>query len=334
MKSARIGISVGDVNGIGLEVVLKTLSHSGILKQCVPIIYGSGKVVSYHKNLCRLEDFSYSTLRDHSDLQEGKVYVVNCWEEEVNVTLGQPTADGGLYAQKALDRATEDLKNNKIDALVTAPINKEAMKLSGWNYPGHTEYLTDKFDTKQSLMCLVNEDLRVATVTNHIPVGKITEHLNSKLIEDKIRIFNSALKKNFGIEKPVIAVLGLNPHAGDGGTIGSEEEETLKPLLHSLKDKGLLVHGPYAADGFFGSPTYKKFDGILAMYHDQGLIPFKVLSFGDGVNFTAGLPVIRTSPDHGTGYDIVGKNQASPDSFRKALYAAIDMVKQRELLEI
>ena len=334
MKPARIGISIGDVNGIGLEVILKTLAHSGIIKQCTPILYGSGKVVSYHKNLCRLEDLRYSTLRDRESIEEGKIHVVNCWEEDVNITLGQPTADGGRFASLALDRAVEDLKHNVIDALVTAPINKEAMKLSGWAYPGHTEYLTAKFDVKQSLMCLVNEDLRVATVTNHIPIGEVAQDINSKLIEDKILIFNQALKNNFGIEKPVIAVLGLNPHAGDGGTIGREEEDMLKPLLHALKDKGILAHGPYAADGFFGSPSYRKFDGIMAMYHDQGLIPFKVLSFGDGVNFTAGLPIIRTSPDHGTGYDIVGKNMASPDSFRRALYTAIDMVQQRELVEI
>lgn len=330
MNAPRIGISIGDVNGIGGEVILKALSDKRILEHCIPVIYGSGKVLSYHKNLCKLDDLRYTVLKSFDDISTGSMYVVNCWQEDVNITLGHATAEGGKFAALALEQAVQDVQDGKLDALVTAPINKEAMQLHGWSYPGHTEFLTDKAEQKESLMCLVHDDLRVATVTNHIPLSQVAQKINAKNLDTKIRLFHDALKNNFGIEKPTIAVLGLNPHAGDGGVLGKEEEKIIKPLLHQLKDDGLLVHGPYAADGFFGSSTYSKFDGILSMYHDQGLIPFKSLSFGQGVNFTAGLPFIRTSPDHGTGYDIVGKNIAKPDSFRKALYTAIDMVKMKE----
>jgi 4-hydroxythreonine-4-phosphate dehydrogenase len=329
MEKLKIGITVGDINGIGLEVILKTVSDERILKHCTPIIYGSSKVVSYHKNIVQVE-FPFANIRTASEAEEGKVNVINCWQENVNITVGKLTDVGGIYAYKALEIAVQDWKNEDIDALVTAPINKKAMKMAEFPFPGHTEYLTEALGVSESLMMLINDNLRVGLVTNHLPLSKVAENIKREKILEKIQILNETLRVDFFIEKPTIAVLGLNPHAGDEGALGSEEIDIIRPAIEQAKERNILVMGPFPADGFFGSGQHLKYDAILAMYHDQGLAPFKALSFGEGVNYTAGLPLVRTSPDHGTGFDIAGQNMADPSSFRKALYMALDIARHRE----
>ncbi len=329
MEKIKIGITVGDINGIGLEVILKTVADERILNLCTPIIYGSSKVVSYHKNIVQVE-FPFANMSSARNAENGKVNVVNCWQDAVSITLGKVNELGGKYALMALEMATEELKENKIDALVTAPIHKHAMQLAGFKYVGHTEYLTEKLGTGESVMLMVNDNLRVGLVTNHLPIAHVAAAITSEKIVSKIVVLNTSLQIDFGIERPIIAVLGLNPHAGDDGTIGNEEINIIHPAIEMAKARGILAMGPFAADGFFGSDNFRKFDAILAMYHDQGLVPFKTLSFGNGVNYTAGLPFVRTSPDHGTGMDIAGKNEANPHSFRQALFLAIDLVKRRK----
>jgi len=329
MKKLKIGISIGDINGIGLEVILKTLHDPRLQNICIPVIYGSSKVVSYHKNIVGLDDLQFFGIQSAERLKYDKINVVNCWEDNVNITLGSMSDGSGKYAKISLAQATNDLKMGMIDALVTAPINKKAMNNAGFEFPGHTEYLTKELGASQSLMLMVHDNLRVGLVTNHLPLKDVPAAITKEAIKRKLQIFHKTLKVDFGIEKPVIALLGLNPHAGDDGVIGKEEEEVIRPLIIEAKKKGLVVMGPYPADGFFGSAQYRKFDGILAMYHDQGLVPFKTLSFGNGVNYTAGLSGIRTSPDHGTAYEIAGKNEADPSSFRSALFLAIDIAKNR-----
>ncbi|HMQ49094.1 MAG TPA: 4-hydroxythreonine-4-phosphate dehydrogenase PdxA [Saprospiraceae bacterium] len=328
MEKLKIGISIGDINGIGLEIILKTLSQSALLQHCTPIIYGSSKVVSYHKNIVG-EDCEFHSLREGEKFHFDKVNVVNCWQENVNITLGKASEIGGQYAWRSLDAAVKSLKRKEIDALVTAPINKEAMNMAGFPFPGHTEYLTKELGSHSSLMFLVNDEIRIGLATNHLPVSEIASHLTKEGIIQKVQMMHESLKMDFGLERPTIAVLGLNPHAGDGGTIGLEEEQIIRPAIVECKKKGMMVMGPFPADGFFGSGQYKKFDAILAMYHDQGLIPFKLLAFGSGVNYTAGLSHVRTSPDHGTAFDLAGKNAADPSSFRQALFLAIDIAQSR-----
>ena len=329
MGKVKVGISIGDVNGIGLEVILKTLSDERICNICTPIIYGSTKIVSYHKNIAKLESLHYHGIKHPDRAYSDGVNVINCWTDNVNIALGVVNETGGKFALNSLESATKDLKAGHIDALVTAPINKKAVQLAGFQYPGHTEYLTDFFKVSQSMMLMVNDSLRVGLVTNHLPIKDVASSISKELIERKIQILNDTLKIDFGIARPKIGVLALNPHAGDEGVIGSEEQEIIIPAVKDSKRKKILVFGPYSADGFFGSREWKKFDAILAMYHDQGLIPFKSLSFGSGVNCTGGLPVIRTSPDHGTAHDIAGQNIADPSSFRKAMFVAVDMVRHR-----
>lgn len=330
MEKLKIGISIGDINGIGLEVILKTVANKKILDYCVPVVYGSSKVVSYHKNIVEV-DFQFNSTRSAQHLQDDKVNIVNCWNDNVNITLGKPTDVGGKYAFKSLETAVNDLKFGLIDALVTAPINKHAMQLADFPYPGHTEYLTSELgDGKESLMLMVSETLKIGLVTNHLPIREVANTITKELVLNKISILNQTLKVDFGKERPTIAVLGLNPHAGDEGVIGDEEEKLIRPAILEAKDQGIMVMGPFSADGFFGSGQYKKFDGILAMFHDQGLVPFKALSFGQGVNFTAGLGFVRTSPDHGTAFDIAGQNQADPASFREALFLALDVARNRK----
>jgi 4-hydroxythreonine-4-phosphate dehydrogenase len=329
MNSIKIGISVGDINGISLEVILKTLDDSRITQLCTPVIYGSSKVISYHKNIVNIGDFPMTNVRDAHHLKIGEVNVVNCWQDNVRITLGKASEESGKFAYVSLDRAVQDLNAGLIDALVTAPINKHAMQLAGFPHTGHTEFLTAKANVQDSLMMLVNADLRVALATNHIPISEISKKLNKELILRKLNMLNQSLKMDFGIQKPKIAVLGLNPHAGDEGAIGNEELQYIIPAIQEAKSKGIFAIGPYPADGFFGSGTYHHFDAVLAMYHDQGLVAFKSLSFESGVNFTAGLPFVRTSPDHGTAYNITGQNKASADSFREALFTAIEIVKKR-----
>ncbi|PHN01070.1 4-hydroxythreonine-4-phosphate dehydrogenase PdxA [Flavilitoribacter nigricans] len=328
MEKVKVGISIGDINGVGLEVIIKTLGATQLLNYCTPVIYGSSKVISYHKNIVD-DDFHFHSIRAADQAQEGKINIVNCWQENVNITLGKATKEGGEYALRSLDTATKDLKAGLVDALITAPINKEAMKMADFKFTGHTEFLTYMLEGKENLMFMVNESLRIGLVTNHIPLEQVSALLNKDLIIRKLKIMHESLQMDFGIERPTIAVLGLNPHASDNGVIGDDEEKKIRPAIVECKKKGMLISGPFPADGFFGSKQYVKYDAILAMYHDQGLVPFKLLSFGEGINFTAGLGKVRTSPDHGTGYDIAGKNTADPSSFRRALFLAIDVVRNR-----
>ncbi len=329
MDKLKIGISIGDINGIGLEVILKALSHKKIVDRCTAIVYGSSKVVSYHKNIVGI-DFHFQSINKIEQANANKVNILNCWQDSVNITLGKPSKESGQYAWQSLDSAVNDLQNNKIDALVTAPISKEAMHLAEFPHPGHTEYLTQKLGSKESLMFMVNDDLRIGVATNHIALKEVAPTLSKDLIVQKIRLMNNCLKMDFGIERPTIAVLGLNPHASDNGVFGQEEEELIRPAVVECKKKGVMVMGPFAADGFFGSSQFTKFDGILAMYHDQGLVPFKLMSFGKGVNYTAGLSAVRTSPDHGTAFELAGKNMADPSSFLQALFQAMDIAQSRK----
>ncbi len=328
MNKLKIGISIGDINGVGLEVILKTLSNKRVMELCTPLIYGSTKIVSYHKNIVGV-DMQFNSTKGADKFAHNRVNVVNCWNDNVNITLGQATEAGGKYAFQSLEHAVKDLQAGLIDALVTAPINKKAMQLANFPFPGHTEYLAEQFNAKDHLMLMLNDELRVGVVTGHIPIADVAKTLTKALLLKKLNILNETLKMDFGIERPTIAVLGLNPHASDEGVMGNEEEKMIRPAIIEAKKSGITVMGPYAADGFFGAGMFKKFDAILAMYHDQGLIPFKTLSFNAGVNYTAGLSAIRTSPDHGTAYDLVGKNRADFSSFRTALFSAIDIARHR-----
>jgi 4-hydroxythreonine-4-phosphate dehydrogenase len=328
-EKIKLGLSIGDINGIGLEIILKSVSSETVLKACTPVVYGSSKVVSYHKNIVETVSFQYQNQQSADRLHEDKVNIVNIWNESVNITLGKPTEESGRFAILSLDSAVKDLMDGKIDVLVTAPVSKTALKMAGFRYPGHTEYLSDRLGDR-SLMLMISEEMKVGVITGHLPLKEVSDVLTKELIQDKLNIMSKTLKVDFGIEKPLIAILGLNPHAGEEGTMGQEEENIIKPVIIEAKKKGELVMGPFPADGFFGSGNYKKFDGILAMYHDQGLIPFKALSFGHGVNYTAGLSHIRTSPDHGTAYEIAGKNIADPRSMMRAIFNALDIYRSRK----
>jgi 4-hydroxythreonine-4-phosphate dehydrogenase len=326
----KAGITIGDANGIGMEIILKTFLDPAMLQVCTPVIYGSSKVLSYHRKTLGINEFNYTTIRYHSEINTKKANLINCWEEDVKIEIGKPSAIAGKYAFKSLEAACKDLADKKVDVLVTAPIDKKTIQQEGFNFPGHTEYLGKFFNSKDFLMMMVNESLRISSVTGHVPLKNVAGEITSEKIIAKLSILNQSLKRDFGIRKPRIAVLSLNPHAGDGGLIGKEEEEIIQPAIKKSFDEGMLVYGPYSGDGFFGSSSFKKFDGIVCMYHDQGLIPFKALSFTSGVNFTAGLSVVRTSPDHGVGYDIAGKNIASESSFREAIYVACDVFNKRK----
>jgi 4-hydroxythreonine-4-phosphate dehydrogenase len=329
----KVGISVGDINGIGLEVVLKTLSNSAILDYCTPIVYGNTKVASFYRKALALHDFSFNVIAEPALANPKRANMINCWEEDVKIEPGVINETGGKYALLSLERAVSDLTAGTIQALVTAPINKHNIQSENFKFPGHTEYIQHKAGAADSLMFLVGEDLRVGVVTGHIPVAEVTKSITREAIVSKLQLMHASLKNDFWIQKPKIAVLGLNPHAGDNGLIGKEELETIMPAIEESKDKGVFAFGPYSADGFFANGMHKKFDAVLAMYHDQGLIPFKSMAFHNGVNFTAGLSVVRTSPDHGTGYDIAGKNLASENSFREALFLALNIVKRRKELK-
>jgi 4-hydroxythreonine-4-phosphate dehydrogenase len=329
LSKPRIGISIGDINGIGLEVILKTLAIKELRDRFIPVLYGSSKVISYHKNIISDEEFPFHPLRSAERLAPDRINVVNCWQDNINITLGKPTDISGQYAIISLEHAVKDLKDKRIDALVTAPVSKEALQMANFPYTGHTEYLQHAMGVKGSLMLMIQDELRVGLATNHLPIKQVAEAISKELILSKLHIFQDSLKIDFGIDRPTIAVLALNPHAGDGGLIGNEEERFIRPAVVEAKKGGMMVLGPFPADGFFGSGQYAKFDGILAMYHDQGLTPFKTLAFGGGVNFTAGLNAIRTSPDHGTGFDIAGKNLADHHSFMQAVFKAIDLARNR-----
>jgi len=333
MHKIKIGISTGDLNGIGPETIIRTFSNQNVMKYCIPVIYGSSKVMAYYKNIVDDGNFSFISVKNAQNASSSKVNVVNCTTEDLKITIGKATAESGKFAMSALDVMMEDVKSNFLDAIVTAPINKNAMKLAGWSFRGHTEYLADKFDAKKTMMFMVSENIKVALVTDHVPIKDVAPLISKERILTRIASLEKSLIKDFGIEKPTIAVLGLNPHAGDEGTIGEEDESIVRAAIVEAKKKNTLVFGPYPADGFFGSGQYAKMDGILAMYHDQGLIPFKTLSFGKGVNYTAEIPIVRTSPDHGTAYDIAGKNLADPSSFREAIFTAIDITRNKKEYE-
>ena len=323
----RVGISIGDFNGIGPEIIMKALKDKTITDFFTPIIFGSGKLFTYQKNIFKLNhNFNYIT--ETSQAQSDKINMVNLWKDNVNVDLGKPTEESTKMANDSLEAATMALINGEIDVLVTAPINKEEMMKNGFAHAGHTGYLEEKFG-KKGLMFLVTDDLKVAVSTHHIPIVQVAENISKEKIKKQIKILNQCLIEDFQIERPKIAVLGLNPHAGDGGAIGNEEIEIIEPAIRELFENGILAFGPFPADSFFQPNKYKNYDAVLAMYHDQGLAPFKTLAYEEGVNFTAGLPFIRTSPDHGVAYDIAGKNIADEQSFSEAIFMAIKIFKNR-----
>lgn len=317
------------MNGIGPEVIIKALSDNRMLNIITPVVYGSVKVLSFYKKLMNLEEFNYSQVRNKGQFAPKSVNVINCWEDTLEVNPGKASKESGRASFQALKQACEELKEGVIDALVTAPIDKHAIHSEEFPFTGHTEYLTQFFGASESLMFMVSDSLRVGLVTEHIPVNQVSAAITKEKIESKLRVMEQSLRKDFGINKPRIAVLGLNPHAGDNGLVGTEEEQIIKPLISDQRNKGKMVFGPFPADGLFASGQYAKYDGVLAMYHDQGLAPFKAIAFENGINFTAGLPVVRTSPDHGTAYGLAGKNQADESSLREAIYRAVDIAKHR-----
>ncbi|TNF50024.1 MAG: 4-hydroxythreonine-4-phosphate dehydrogenase PdxA [Bacteroidetes bacterium] len=327
----KVGISIGDINGIGPEIIMKVFKDPRMSIDCTPIIYGSTKVFSHYKKVLDENDFSYQSCKSASDAHSKKVNVVNAWQDDIAIEEGKMTEEGGKAAFAALELATQELASGKIDVLVTAPISKEAIVKAGFKFPGHTEYLADLSGEKDALMIMVSSALKVALVTSHIPLKDVSTALTREKIVDKIKAFDQSLRKDFGVIRPKIAVFGVNPHAGENGKMGAEEQEIITPAINAAKNADILAFGPYPADGFFGSNAMKGFDGVLAMYHDQGLAAFKALAFEEGVNYTAGLPIVRTSPDHGTAFDIVGKGIASEQSLRSAIYTAMDVFKNRKM---
>ena len=330
-EKIRVGITHGDINGVGYEVILKAFSDPTMLELCTPIVYGSPKVATYHRKSMDIPT-NFSIINVADDAQDDKLNILNCTEDELKVELTKATPEAGKAALDALERALEDYREGLIDVLVTAPINKHTIQSETFQFPGHTEYIEERVgDNKKALMILMKDDFRVALVTGHIPVKDISSTITKELIKEKISIFHRSLKQDFRVDNPRIAVFALNPHAGDNGLIGTEESEVIIPAIQEMVAKGVQCFGPYPADGFMGSGNYCHFDGILAMYHDQGLAPFKAVAMDEGVNFTAGLPIVRTSPAHGTAYDIAGQGIASESSFRQAIYTAIDVYRSREV---
>jgi 4-hydroxythreonine-4-phosphate dehydrogenase len=331
MKGDKImlGITQGDINGISYEVIMKSLADSRIFDLCTPIVYGSPKVAAYHRKALDLENFSFNSIRTADEALVRRANIINCIDDTARVELGKSTPYAGEASLQALEAAVKDMEENKIDVIVTGPIYKPNIKSDKFNFNGHTEFFETRFKTDGVLMLMVNDLMRIGVVTSHIPLAKVNEYIMRDTILNKLRILNKSLLTDFAIRRPRIAVLGLNPHSGDEGLIGDEEIKEIIPALNAARDEGILAFGPFPADGFFGAGTFTRYDAVLAMYHDQGLIPFKALTTEGGVNFTAGLPIIRTSPAHGTAYDITGKNEASPDSFRKAIYLACDIFRNR-----
>lgn len=325
----RIGITIGDLNGIGAEVIIKALADNRLLNLFTPVVYGSTKVLSFYRKQMGLEEFNYSQVKSKGQYFHKSINVVNCWEDVIEINPGQPSKQTAKAALLSLKRAVEELKEGHLDGIVTGPIDKNTMHSDEFPFQGHTEYLTQEFGAGESLMLMVGEELRVGLVTEHIPVKDIPAFITKERVELKIRLMELSLKQDFLINKPKIAVLGLNPHAGDEGLLGKEEQDVIKPVINDLKTKGKLIFGPFPADGFFATGQHRKYDGIVAMYHDQGLVAFKTLSFESGINYTAGLPYVRTSPDHGTAYNLAGKNLASESSMRQAMYVACDIIKNR-----
>lgn len=326
----KVGITQGDHNGISYEVIMKTFMDHGMMELCTPIVYGAHKAASFWRKQLNIQDFNFYGIPDADKAVKHHCNFLSIFDGEVNVEPGVLSKEAGEIAFKSLEKAVADLITGKIDVLVTAPINKKSIQNEAFKHPGHTEYLAEKTNSKDYLMLLISDELRIGTLTGHLPVSKVSSAINGDKIFSKLQLLHKSLITDFGVRKPKIAVLGLNPHAGDDGLIGKEEQDIILPAIQKAKEANILAFGPYSADGFFGSATFRQFDAVLAMYHDQGLIPFKTLAFHHGVNFTAGLPVVRTSPDHGTGFDIAGKNIASADSLREAIFKGIDIFRKRE----
>ena len=329
-KRIRLAITHGDLNGIGYEVILKTFSDSRMFDICTPVLYGSTKVATYHKNLLsNHHDIAFNAIHDASEAVEKKLNIINLTEDEVKIDIGKSTEVAGRLSREALDRACTDIKAGKVDVLVTAPINKKNIQSQDFDFPGHTEYLSHQFGCG-SLMMMVCDRIRIGIGTNHLALKDVPAAITNELLVEKITLMNNSLKRDFGITMPKIAVLALDPHAGDNGVIGDIDMSVVKPVIDEMQAQGVLAYGPFPSDGFFGSSEFNRFDGVLALYHDQGLIPFKLMSFTEGVNYTAGLPYVRTSPAHGTAYDIAGKCQASEQSFRSAVYLACNVLRNRQ----
>lgn len=328
-----IGISCGDLNGIGIELIIKTFSDNRILELCTPIIFASNKVINFYRKSIPEINFNFQSIKEANRLNPKQANVFNCWEEDVIITPGQLNDTGGKYAVISLRTAAQALKEKIIDGLVTAPVHKKNIQSPDFNYTGHTPFLKDLFGVNDVVMMMCAENLRVALVTEHIPISEVAKSITKEAILSKLQIIHRSLQKDFGIDKPKIAVLGLNPHAGDEGLVGTEETTIIKPLIKESKNNNMLVFGPYSPDAFFAHASYQHFDAVLAMYHDQGLIPFKSLAIGEGINYTAGLPAVRTSPDHGVAFDISGKNQADASSFMSAIFECIDIINRRKEYE-
>ena len=324
-----IGISCGDLNGVGIEIIIKAFSDNRIMDHCTPVIFASNKAINFYRKAVGESTFNYQNIKEFNRISPKQVNLFNCWEEEVAITPGQLSESGGKYAVLSLQTAVAALKQKQIDGLVTAPIHKKNIQAADFNFTGHTPYLKSMFGVKDVVMMLCAGNFRVALVTEHVPVSEIAGKITKEAILSKLSIIHQSLQRDFGIDKPRIAVLGLNPHAGDEGLIGNEEETIIKPAIKEAKNNNMLVIGPYSADAFFARRSYEKFDAVLAMYHDQGLIPFKSLALGEGINYTAGLPSVRTSPDHGTAFDIAGKDKADASSFVSAVFECIDIINRR-----
>jgi 4-hydroxythreonine-4-phosphate dehydrogenase len=332
-KKVVAAITHGDVNGIGYEVILKALAEPRILDFCIPVIYGNSKAASYHRKTITASDYQLTLTRDLTQLKAGKTYIVNIVNDEIKIEFGKSDKMAGQLAHKALEDAITDINAGLADILVTAPINKKNIQSNTYTFPGHTEFLAAKYKSEDYMMLMVGPTLRIGVATGHIPISQVSTVLTKELIGKKIKILHRSLKTDFGISSPKIAVLGLNPHAGDESLLGTEERDIIEPAIRKSFENHINVFGPFPADSFFGTSAYREFDAILAMYHDQGLIPFKIMAFEDGVNFTAGLPIVRTSPAHGTGFDIAGKNMASCNSFRNALLLGVEIFQNRQKLE-
>ena len=332
-ERVKVGITHGDLNGIGYEIIMKTFLDPRMLESITPVIYGSSKVASYHRKTLNINEVNFNLVKNAASAAHKRINIINITQDEVRITLGKSTETAGQLAYLALETAVQDLLNKHIDVLVTAPINKHNMREANFGFPGHSEYLADKFGCADHLMLMVSGNIRIGVITGHIPLKDVPGTVTGELILKKIELMKQSLLKDFGISKPKIAILGLNPHAGDQGVIGKEETEVISPAIEQAWKRDCIVYGPFSADGFFGSDQFTQFDGILAMYHDQGLIPFKALAFDKGINFTAGLPIVRTSPAHGTAYDLAGKNEASPTSFREAIYMAMEIFNNRKEYE-
>lgn len=334
MRKIKVGITHGDINGIGYEVILKTFSDPGMFELCTPIVYGSPKIATFHRKSFD-GTTTFAVKKCASEAEDGILNIVNCFgEEEIKIEFGKATQDSGNAAFVALEKALDEYHKGLFDVLVTAPINKNTIQRDGFHFPGHTEYIESKVgEGNKALMILMNDNVKVALATTHVPIRKVADSITKDLIIEKLEILDASLKRDFLIDNPRIAVLSLNPHCGDGGLIGTEEQDIISPAINEMFAKGIHCFGPYPADGFFGSGNYSKFNAILAMYHDQGLAPFKLLAMNDGVNFTAGLPIVRTSPDHGTAYDIAGQGKANEESFRHAVYVALDIVRNRKIYD-